>query len=105
MEQVCVECAIDHETGEGFGSIERAIAAQAGCEFQIKSSGFQAFGECLPMLRGGDYNRHVASHDRIFVLRKRPSLRRIRFTFDMLSQNEPRAATFLLQAGDVVVVE
>jgi polysaccharide export outer membrane protein len=46
-----------------------------------------------------------ASHDRIFVLRKRPSLRRIRFTFDMLSQNEPHAATFLLQAGDVVVVE
>jgi polysaccharide export outer membrane protein len=46
-----------------------------------------------------------ADHDRIFVLRKTPALRRIRFTFDSLSRNEPRSATFALQTGDVVVVE
>jgi polysaccharide export outer membrane protein len=46
-----------------------------------------------------------ASKDRIFVLRKTPALKRIRFTFDALSRNEPRAAMFALQAGDVVVVE
>jgi polysaccharide export outer membrane protein len=46
-----------------------------------------------------------ASKDRIFVLRKTPALKRIRFTFDALSRNEPRAATFALQAGDVVVVD
>ena len=46
-----------------------------------------------------------ADRDRIFVLRKTPSLRRIRFTFEALKRNEPRAATFMLQGGDVVVVE
>jgi polysaccharide export outer membrane protein len=46
-----------------------------------------------------------ASRDRIFVLRKTPALKRVRFTFDALSRNEPRAATFALQKGDVVVVE
>jgi polysaccharide export outer membrane protein len=46
-----------------------------------------------------------ASRDRIFVLRRRPTLKRVRFTFDMLSQNEPHAAAFVLQTGDVVVVE
>jgi polysaccharide export outer membrane protein len=46
-----------------------------------------------------------ASKDRIFVLRKTPALRRVRFTFDALSRNEPRAAMFALQTGDVVVVE
>ena len=46
-----------------------------------------------------------ATRDRIFVLRKTPALRRVRFTFDALSRNEARAATFALQTGDVVVVE
>ncbi len=46
-----------------------------------------------------------ATKDRIFVLRKTPALRRVRFTFDALSRNEPKAATFALQTGDVVVVE
>jgi polysaccharide export outer membrane protein len=46
-----------------------------------------------------------ADHDRIFVLRKTPALRRVRFTFDALSQNERRAVTFGLQPGDIVVVE
>jgi len=46
-----------------------------------------------------------ASKDRIFVLRKAPALRRIRFSFEALAHNEPKAATFALQTGDVVVVE
>ena len=46
-----------------------------------------------------------ASRDCIFVLRRRPTLKRVRFTFDMLSQNEPHAAAFVLQTGDAVVVE
>ena len=46
-----------------------------------------------------------ADRDRIFVLRKHPTLRRIRFTFASLSPNEAEAATFALQTGDVVVVE
>jgi len=46
-----------------------------------------------------------ADHDRIFVLRKTPALRRVRFTFDALTHNERRAVTFGLQSGDIVVVE
>lgn len=46
-----------------------------------------------------------ADRDSIYVLRKAPALRRVRFTFDALSHNERRAVTFALQSGDVVVVE
>jgi polysaccharide biosynthesis/export protein len=46
-----------------------------------------------------------ADRDRIYVLRRFPQPMRIRFTFESLSRNEPRAVTFVLQTGDVVVVE
>jgi len=46
-----------------------------------------------------------AARDRIFVLRKDPALARIRFTYEAVSRNDPRAAAFALQQGDVVVVE
>jgi polysaccharide export outer membrane protein len=46
-----------------------------------------------------------AHRDRIFVLRRRPVLVRIRFTFDDLSRGQGRAITFRLESGDAVVVE
>jgi polysaccharide export outer membrane protein len=46
-----------------------------------------------------------ADRDKIFVLRRAPTLRRIRFSFDALTRNDPKAAMFALQGGDVVVVE
>ncbi len=49
-----------------------------------------------------------ASKDAIMVIRQRPeggAPLRIRFTYDALTQSKGRAATFRLQAGDVVVVE
>lgn len=46
-----------------------------------------------------------ADRDRIFVLRRGPVLRRIRFTYDALTHNDPRALAFSLQGGDVLVVE
>lgn len=46
-----------------------------------------------------------AHKDAIFVVRKYPSAVRIRFSFDSLSQGEPRAVGFQLRDGDVVVVE
>jgi polysaccharide export outer membrane protein len=46
-----------------------------------------------------------ADRDGIYVLRKTPALRRVRFTFDALTHNERRAVTFGLQPGDIVVVE
>jgi polysaccharide export outer membrane protein len=45
-----------------------------------------------------------ASHDNIYVLR-RVGPPRIRFTYRALIDNEPRAASFRLRAGDAVVVE
>jgi polysaccharide export outer membrane protein len=45
-----------------------------------------------------------ASHDNIYVLRP-AGPRRIRLTYRALTENEPRAGAFHLQAGDTVVVE
>jgi polysaccharide biosynthesis/export protein len=46
-----------------------------------------------------------ASRDRIFVLRRDPQARRIRFTYRSLIQLAGAAPSFRLQPGDVVVVE
>lgn len=46
-----------------------------------------------------------AEGTKIFVLRRFPVSRRIRFTYDALVQNDGGAATFPLQNGDVIVVE
>ena len=46
-----------------------------------------------------------ARRDHIFVVRRLPLPLRIRFTFEDITQARGRAATFRLQAGDVVVVE
>jgi polysaccharide biosynthesis/export protein len=46
-----------------------------------------------------------ATRDRIFLVRQRPAPLRIRFTYDWVSRNEGQAASFVLQPGDLVVVE
>lgn len=46
-----------------------------------------------------------ADRSKIFVLRKTPEFRRIRFTYDDLVENRGGAALFPLRTGDVVVVE
>jgi polysaccharide export outer membrane protein len=46
-----------------------------------------------------------AHSDRIFVIRNTPAPERIRFTYAAITRAEGRAATFVLQNGDVVVVE
>jgi polysaccharide biosynthesis/export protein len=46
-----------------------------------------------------------ADDEAIFVIRRTPSFRRIRFRYDDLVQNVGGAATFALRTGDVVVVE
>jgi polysaccharide export outer membrane protein len=45
-----------------------------------------------------------ANRDKIFVLRRHPVARRIRFTYELLTQ-PPSSHTFRLHAGDIVVVE
>jgi polysaccharide export outer membrane protein len=41
----------------------------------------------------------------IYVIRKTPEFRRIRFTYDALLQNQDGAGTFQLRTGDMIVVE
>jgi polysaccharide export outer membrane protein len=59
----------------------------------------------MQALAGAGGFTEYADHDKIFVVRRGPQPKRIRFTFDALEGNEPRAVTFALQSGDVVVVE
>lgn len=61
----------------------------------------QKAGVLAALASAGGLN-DFADRDRIFVLR---SGVRIRFTFRALSQAHPKAASFLLRPGDVVVVE
>lgn len=56
----------------------------------------------LPALAAAGGPNDFAARDRIFVLR---AGHRIRFTFQALTQAQPRAAAFRLRPGDVVVVE
>jgi polysaccharide export outer membrane protein len=46
-----------------------------------------------------------ADKSSIFVLRRTPEFRRIRFTYQALLENRGGAALFPLQTGDVIVVE
>jgi polysaccharide export outer membrane protein len=59
----------------------------------------------MQALAGAGGLTEYADKDRIFVLRRLPNLRRIRFSFQQLTGADPRAVTFALQSGDVVVVE
>jgi polysaccharide biosynthesis/export protein len=54
-------------------------------------------------LAGGP--NEFADKSSIFVLRRYPEFRRIRFTYDALVENRGNAARFSLRTGDVVVVE
>lgn len=56
----------------------------------------------LPALAAAGGLNDFANRDRIYVLR---GGQRIRFTFQALTQAQPRAVTFRLRPGDVVVVE
>lgn len=46
-----------------------------------------------------------ADESRIFVIRRFPEFRRIRFTYEAITRNEYGAATFPLRTGDVLIVE
>jgi polysaccharide export outer membrane protein len=46
-----------------------------------------------------------ADKSKIFVIRRVPEFRRIRFTYDALLENKAGAAMFALRTGDIVLVE
>lgn len=62
-------------------------------------------GSVLQALALAGGTSDYADRDRIFVLRRGATLRRIRFTYEALVHNDSRAVAFALQQGDVVVVE
>lgn len=55
------------------------------------------------LAQGGGLTQY-ARRDRIFVLRRREQSR-IRFTYEKLSGTSPRAISFQLEDGDIIVVE
>jgi polysaccharide export outer membrane protein len=46
-----------------------------------------------------------ANKSAIFVLRRTPEFRRIRFTYDALLENKDNAAAFTLRTGDILLVQ
>lgn len=46
-----------------------------------------------------------ASHDRIFVVRAGPPPMRVRFVYEDITRGDPQSQGFVLQDGDLVVVE
>jgi len=54
-------------------------------------------------LAGG--TNEFADKSMIFVIRRTPEFRRIRFTFESLVENQDGAAMFPLRSGDVILVE
>jgi polysaccharide export outer membrane protein len=46
-----------------------------------------------------------SNRDRIFVIRKGPEIKRIRFTYEKLSRVDGRGILFQLREGDIVVIE
>ncbi len=47
----------------------------------------------------------LANRDKIFVIRKMPELKRIRFTYEKLVHADGRGVLFVLRDGDTVVIE
>jgi polysaccharide export outer membrane protein len=54
-------------------------------------------------LAGGP--NEFADRSRVFVIRRFPEFKRIRFTYESLLENTDGAANFSLRAGDIVLVE
>jgi len=63
----------------------------------------QGLGVLQALANAGGLNE-FANRDRVFVLRQGMT-ERIRFTYETLARGEGKGSTFLLQPGDVIVVE
>jgi polysaccharide export outer membrane protein len=75
---------------------------------EVKTSGAYPLNGPTTLLQAiaaaGGLNE-FANRDKIFVIRKEPELKRIRFSYTKLSQAEGRGILFQLREGDIVVVE
>lgn len=75
---------------------------------EVKTSGSYPLQPGITLLQAiaaaGGLNE-FANPDKVFVIRKTPELKRIRFTYDKLVHAEGRGVLFQLRDADVVVVE
>jgi polysaccharide export outer membrane protein len=75
---------------------------------EVRTSGGQSLephsGVLQALAQAGGLS-DFADESSIFVLRRVPAFRRIRFTYEALVNNDYGAATFPLRTGDVIVVE
>jgi polysaccharide export outer membrane protein len=89
-------------------NVEEARPVQISVMGEVRTTGAQSlephFGLLQVIAQAGGLS-DFANESRIFVLRKVPEFRRIRFTYEALINNEGGAATFPLRTGDVIVVE
>jgi polysaccharide export outer membrane protein len=75
---------------------------------EVKNSGaypLQAGVGLLQALATAGGLTEFANPDKIYVIRKDPNLKRIRFTYDRLAHADGRGVLFQLRDGDIVVVE
>ena len=75
---------------------------------EVKNSGSYPLGEATGLLQalataGG--LTELADKGQIFVIRRDPEVRRIRFSYKKLQQAEGRGIMFQLRGGDIIVVE
>ena len=89
-------------------SVRESVAPAVSVVGEVKTSGSYPIGGNMTVLQAlaaaGGLNE-FANTDKIFVIRKLPELKRIRFTYDRLVNAEGRGVLFLLRDGDVVVVQ
>lgn len=89
-------------------SIKETVAPAVSVVGEVKTSGSYPIGGGMTVLQAlaaaGGLNE-FANADKIFVIRKTPELKRIRFTYDHLVHAEGRGVLFQLRDGDIVVVE
>jgi polysaccharide export outer membrane protein len=75
---------------------------------EVRTSGGQSLephsGVLQALAQAGGLS-DFADESSIYVLRRVPAFRRIRFTYEALVNNDYGAATFPLRTGDVIVVE
>jgi len=89
-------------------NVEEARPVLIAVMGEVRTTGGQSLephSGLLQAIAGAGGLGDFASKSEIFVLRRVPEFRRIRFTYDALVNNEGGAATFPLRTGDVIVVE
>lgn len=89
-------------------SLKESTAPTYSVVGEVKTSGVYPLAGSMTLLQAlaaaGGLNE-FADRDKIFVIRKDPDLKRIRFSYDKLQHAAGRGVLFQLRDGDIVVIE